>query len=143
MKYRGSCLCGKMKYETGDLVKEIDHCHCRFCQKQHGAPFGSLVLVKDPSTFTWTSGGDDVGSYESSPDSWRQFCNTCGSKLVAIIHGGKLIAITPSTLDDKLEVEEIRHMFVSSKADWYTIREGETAYDEYPPYLSDFFTRID
>ena len=38
---RGSCLCGGVRFEiTGPLMRS-SHCHCRMCQKQHGAAFRS------------------------------------------------------------------------------------------------------
>ena len=138
MEHRGSCLCGKMQYETGELTGELDHCHCTFCQKSHGAAFGSYVGLIDASTFRWVSGGEDVGRYQSSPHSARLFCNACGSSLVAEIDGGKIRALTSATLDDKLEVKSEHHMFASSKVDWFTIPETATSYDEYPPSMPQF-----
>ncbi len=138
MNHKGSCLCGKMQYETGELSRELDHCHCTFCQKAHGAAFGTYAAVEDVSTFKWQKGGDDVGRYQSSTHSARQFCNTCGSSLVAEIDGGKILAITVATLDDEIEIDGGFHMFARSKVSWYEIGENETKYDEYPPYLDQF-----
>lgn len=138
MNHKGSCLCKKMQYETGELSSELDHCHCSFCQKAHGAAFGTYAKVIDEKSFKWVSGGDDVGRYQSSSHSARLFCNACGSSLVAEIDGGKMLAITVATLDDKLEVAGGFHMFVRSKVDWFEIGENETVYEEYPPYLSNF-----
>ena len=138
MNHKGSCLCKKMQYETGELSTELDHCHCTFCQKSHGAAFGTYAKVMDENSFKWISGGEDVGRYQSSSHSARLFCNACGSSLVAEIDGGKMLAITAATLDDKLDVEKGFHMFASSKVDWFEIGENETVYEEYPPYLSNF-----
>ena len=138
MSYKGSCLCGKMQYETGELSREIDHCHCTFCQKSHGAAFGSYVKIEDPATFKWISGGDDVGRYQSSSHSARWFCNGCGSSIMAEIDGGKMLAVTAATLDDEIPVDGGFHMFARSKVKWFEIGEGETQYDEYPPYLDQF-----
>ena len=138
MTHKGSCLCGKMQYETGELSNELDHCHCTFCQKSHGAAFGTYVQVMDVNTFKWLSGGDDVGRYQSSSHSARQFCNKCGSSLVAEIDGGKILAVTAATLDDEIEFDGGFHMFASSKVSWYEIGENETRYDEYPPGMAQF-----
>ncbi len=138
MSHKGSCLCGKMQYETGELSAEVDHCHCTFCQKFHGAAFGTYSALKDAGTFKWVSGGDDVGRYQSSSHSGRLFCNACGSSLVAEIDGGKMLAITTATLDDELKADGVHHMFVRSKVKWFEIAENETKYDEYPPYMDQF-----
>jgi len=138
MTYKGSCLCGKMQYETGDLSRELDHCHCSFCQKFHGAAFGTYVKIMDVDSFRWLKGGDDVGRYQSSSHSARLFCNACGSSLVAEIDGGKMLAVTVATLDDAIPIDAAFHMFARSKASWFTIAKDEVAYDEYPPYLAEF-----
>lgn len=138
MTHKGSCLCGKMQYETGKLSTELDHCHCSFCQKAHGAAFGTYCKVVEPSTFKWTNGAEDPGRYQSSSHSARLFCNACGSSLVAEIDGGKMLAITAATLDDELEFNGSHHMFARSKVKWFEIAGHETIYDEYPPYLDQF-----
>ena len=65
MNHKGSCLCGKMQYETGELSSHIDHCHCTYCQKFHGAPFGTYAEIIDPSSFRWVEGGESVGRYQA------------------------------------------------------------------------------
>ena len=138
MKHRGSCLCGKMEYETGELSGELDHCHCTFCQKSHGAAFGSYAKVMDPDSFTWLKGGAERGRYQSSSHSARWFCTSCGASLVAEIDGGKILAVTAATLDTKLDVTGGHHMFARSHVHWFQIPAEETSYEEYPPYLSQF-----
>ena len=138
MKHEGSCLCGKMQYETGELSGELDHCHCTFCQKSHGAAFGTYAKVMDPGSFRWISGGDYVGRYQSSSHSARWFCNSCGASLVAEIDGGKILAVTAATLDTHLDVSGSHHMFARSHVNWFAIPKEETSYAEYPPYLSQF-----
>lgn len=138
MNYSGSCLCGKMRYETGELSAEIDHCHCTFCQKSHGSAFATYAGVIDPETFKWVHGGEDVGRYQSSTHSARLFCKACGSPLAAEIDGGKLLGVTVATLDDELVIKSSLHAFTRSKVKWIEIAEEDTAYDEYPPAFSHF-----
>jgi hypothetical protein len=138
MQHKGSCLCKKMQYETGELSAELDHCHCTFCQKAHGAAFGTYAKVIDANSFKWLSGGDDVGRYQSSSHSARLFCKNCGSSLVAEIDGGKMLAVTVATLDDPIKVDAAFHMFVKSKVSWFSIADNEIQYEQYPPYLSNF-----
>ena len=72
MNHKGSCLCKKMQYETGELSTELDHCHCTFCQKSHGAAFGTYAKVMDENSFKWISGGDDVGRRRRDPHAQQQ-----------------------------------------------------------------------
>jgi len=138
MTHKGSCLCGIVQYETGELSTRIDHCHCTYCQKFHGAAFGSYAEVKDPTSFRWTQGEESVSRYQSSSHSARLFCGACGSSLVAEIEGGKMLAVTLGTLDDEPGVESAFHMFVRSKASWYEIAESDERYEEYPPDMNQF-----
>ena len=39
--HQGSCLCGTVKYRVSTELKAITHCHCRKCQKGHGAAFAT------------------------------------------------------------------------------------------------------
>ncbi len=38
VKYRASCQCGAVQYEACDDPVDSKICHCRVCQKLHGAP---------------------------------------------------------------------------------------------------------
>jgi len=38
---RGSCLCGKVKYEYDGEIEEIAMCHCSQCRKAQGGAFGT------------------------------------------------------------------------------------------------------
>jgi hypothetical protein len=127
-----------MQYETGELSTHIDHCHCTYCQKFHGAAFGSYAEALDPSSFRWLGGGDSVGRYQSSSYSARQFCTNCGSSLVTEIDGGKILAVTLGKLYDDAGVKSSVHMFARSKVSWFEIGEDEEKYDEYPATMSQF-----
>ena len=39
--HQGSCLCGAITYQVAMPLKAITHCHCKKCQKSHGAAFAS------------------------------------------------------------------------------------------------------
>ena len=38
VKYRASCHCGAVRYEVSADPVDAKICHCRECQKLHGAP---------------------------------------------------------------------------------------------------------
>ena len=44
---RGSCLCGGIRYEIDGRLHDTQNCHCRMCQKAHGAAFATYAAV-DP-----------------------------------------------------------------------------------------------
>ena len=62
---RGSCLCGGVRFEIdGPLMRSSD-CHCRQCQKAHGAPFRTRAQVA-AAYFRFLAGEELVSFYEST-----------------------------------------------------------------------------
>ena len=43
--HKGSCLCGAVSFELNCELKSSTHCHCKMCQKQHGAAFATYASV--------------------------------------------------------------------------------------------------
>ncbi len=138
MTYRGSCLCGQARYEFERFTGHVDHCHCTFCQKTHGAAFGSYAEV-DPATFRWVGDTSTVARYQSSAHSARVFCRNCGSSLLADIAGGKVLAVTLGTLDGKPALPPAEHMFFRSRVDWFSVNDDLPRHDEYPAYMGGQF----
>ena len=78
--HRGSCLCGAVVFELLSEPKATTHCHCRMCQKQHGAAFATYASLP-ASDLRYLSGEDCLSRYNSSDRVVRTFCRICGSSL--------------------------------------------------------------
>jgi hypothetical protein len=74
---RGQCYCGKIKYSAKTNPTSFQHCHCRQCQRLHGASFVSWVgfrsadcSIEDPKRAAriFNTGKAD-----------RTFCSNCGT----------------------------------------------------------------
>jgi len=78
--YKGSCLCGAVKFEVRSEPKKVSHCHCNMCQKQHGAAFATYGSLPK-SDLVYTNGLDILKSYNSSGTIARKFCGSCGSSI--------------------------------------------------------------
>ncbi len=124
---RGRCLCGGIQFEIVGPLIGASNCHCSKCQKQQGAAFRSRARV-EKSDFNWIQGEQLVSFYQSSPG----FSRVCGSPIVnKYSNTGTLAAhnadstsrygIALATLDDDPGVRPAAHVFVSSKAPWFTI----------------------
>jgi len=72
--YRGSCHCGRVRYEVEtDLVMVLD-CNCSFCQKR-----GAVWTYVGADQFTLLSGGDELTDYRFNRKVIHHvFCRTCG-----------------------------------------------------------------
>lgn len=131
MSIRGSCLCGAVGYEIVGALGVAGHCHCSMCRKAHGAAFATWAAV-EPAQFRWTAGEASVERYESSPGIARCFCRTCGAPLV-ITDAGKVTEVALGTVDGDPGVRPSEHIFVGSKAPWYTITDALPRHEDWPP----------
>ncbi len=125
----GSCLCGNVRYEAEGELTAMHHCHCSRCRKHSGAAFVTDGFVA-ASGFRWLSGEDALRSYRVP--GWtgtRVFCGTCGSSL-----GGRderwpdFIVVNAGTLDDDPGTRPLYHIYVGSKAPWFTITDSLTQF---------------
>ena len=78
---RGSCLCGGVLFEIDGALMRSSHCHCRQCQKAHGAPFRTRARVA-AADFRFLVGEELVSFYESTPGTHRGFCKVCGAPVL-------------------------------------------------------------
>ena len=126
---KGSCLCGKVKYEITGPVGEIVHCHCQTCRKAHGSAFSSVAPVKERD-FRLVGNGV-LKAFESSPGKQRFFCQDCGTQIYAKREQTEHIILRLGSLDDDPQSEEKSHIWVADKASWYSINSHLPEYDEF------------
>ena len=124
MKFKGSCLCGKIEYEVDEFSSEMGHCHCSMCRKFHGAAFATLGEASKQN-FRWLKGESQLQSFTADNGTTRQFCKVCGSSLSFSASGNddSIIEISLGTLDTPISTQADAHIFVNSKADWYHIED--------------------
>ena len=131
---RGSCLCGNVSWQASGDFERMSHCHCSMCRKSHGTAFATYLATADDG-FRWLSGQDSFASYESSPGFRRYFCTGCGSVLPSDANRSRRF-LPAGCLDDDPGIRPQRHIFVASKAPWYTITDSLPQFDAYPPGIS-------
>jgi len=79
-KYDGSCFCGAVKFTlTGEPVA-MGYCHCNSCRHWSAGPINAFVLWK-PESLKITKGADNIGAFNKTPSSKRQWCKSCGGHL--------------------------------------------------------------
>lgn len=127
----GSCLCGDVAYEISGPFLEAHQCHCGFCRKEHGTPYGSYGVVPAKG-LRWLRGQEGIARYESSPGFQRAFCPRCGSILPGP-GAGDLVFPPLGNLDGDPGVRPTMHIFTGSKAPWWEIRDGLPQHAAFPP----------
>jgi hypothetical protein len=127
--WKGSCLCGSVRFEVDAIGPQIGHCHCSMCRKFHGAEFATYgEATRDH--FHWVSGEDNLSSYRAPNGTTRQFCKICGSSLTfsPASNPEGIVEFALGALDSDIPHKPDAHIFVGFKANWSTI------HDELPQY---------
>ena len=132
-KVKGSCLCGNVKYEYSGILGPATLCHCTQCRKSSGTAFASNSQV-DKSYFKILAGENLIKEFESSFGKYRAFCQNCGSPIYSRRDSiPDKIRIRLGTLDTEIDEKPSFHIFVSSKAGWYSILDDLPQYPEFEP----------
>ena len=119
---QGSCLCGAISFQVSTPLKAATHCHCKKCQKGHGAAFATYASAPT-SAVSINAPSDALRSYESSQGVTRQFCSQCGSSLFWSDAKGlypEWISIALGTLDTPFVARKQMHSCIESKAAWFS-----------------------
>jgi hypothetical protein len=127
---QGECLCGDVQYGVEDRFEYALNCHCSQCRRATGSafkPFGGIArdrfrLVKGEQALTLY--GDEQGH--------DAHCRRCGSLLYSLVREGQYVHVTLGTLRDAPSLQPTAHIFVGSKAPWYTITDDLPQYLELP-----------
>lgn len=133
---QGSCFCGTVRYQADGPFSSMMSCHCSMCRKHHGAAFATYVAAP-LGGFRWTQGEEALLKYQSSPHWVRNSCSVCGSTVPTTLESKALALLPAGPLEGDLGgVRPEAHLFVGSKAPWYTITDAVPQHQEYPPEFS-------
>jgi len=87
--FRSTCFCGSVSFEVHGDPLDAKHCHCRQCQKLHGAPFQWAVIFPKTSVRLVKNENDSLHFFSTgikTRDSMHHVpckvsCDTCRSSL--------------------------------------------------------------
>jgi len=133
MKNLGSCLCKQVTFEVDKFQGSIGHCHCKMCQKFHGAAFSTFVET-NRADLTWLSGEELLKEYSADNDSIRTFCACCGSSLLfqsKYNRSEDTVEIALAAFDKLEPVHPDAHIYTESKADWFDINDKLPQFKRY------------
>src|SRR5437016_14629097 len=78
--YKGSCFCGAVKFTVAGDPAAMGYCHCESCRSWSAGPVNAFTLW-NPDALKITRGADNIGGYEKTAASHRQWCKSCGGHL--------------------------------------------------------------
>jgi hypothetical protein len=123
----GGCLCGAVRYRLLGAPSEALYCHCRMCQRAHGAPVVAWLSVRI-AAFAVTKG--EPAAYRSSAEAFRHFCANCGTPLTwRAADDPSDVDVSIASLDDPAAVVPQLHLWTESRLPWLELA------DHLPRYL--------
>ena len=138
----GRCLCGEVRFSAQGPTLFCAHCHCRFCRQAHGAAFVTWVGVKEEG-FEITGGDESLEWFQSSKQSRRGFCSTCGSTMffASTVAPGEMHIAMP-VIADPIDRQPQAHVFFDQRVPWIHLGDELPRLDGRSEQLSKY-SRID
>ena len=113
----GGCLCGDVRYRITAAPVEALYCHCRMCQRAHGAPVIAWLTV--PLDAFAVTKGNPV-AYRSSAKAFRHFCGSCGTPLTwREADNPRLVDLSIASLDNPKAIAPTMHVWTDSRIAWF------------------------
>jgi len=128
---RGSCLCGRVRFEVSGPLPKIYQCHCSLCRKQGGS-VSNTGLVAAADRFRWLAGEDGIGKWQRSTGFRSHFCQRCGSTVPNPLRDTGYVWVPAGALDDDVPLEVAAQLFLGSKFSWDQPRPDGRQYDAAP-----------
>lgn len=125
----GRCLCGAVRYTVLDAFLYAAHCHCSQCRRATGSAFKPFAGI-ERGKLTLAHGQADVMRF-GDDQGHDVHCRRCGSLLYSVVREGAYVHVTMGTLDDEPSIRPDKHIFVGSKAAWFTITDDLPQFSEH------------
>jgi hypothetical protein len=126
----GKCLCGAVRYAVKDEFVYALNCHCSKCRRATGSAFKPFAGI-ERNKISITHGADSQMIFGNERASHDVHCKICGSLLFSVVRGGEYVHVTLGTLDDTPSIRPSAHIFVGSKAPWFSITDPLPQHDEF------------
>ncbi|RVA81482.1 GFA family protein [Mesorhizobium sp. M7A.F.Ca.CA.001.08.2.1] len=128
-KLTGKCFCGAVHYEVADEFLYAANCHCSDCRRTTGSAFKPFAGI-EREKFLLTEGEDKLLIFGDQSGHNAQCCQ-CVSLLYSLVRDGAYVHVAMGTLVDDPSIRPTEHIFVGSKAGWFTITDDLPQYQEH------------
>ena len=125
----GRCFCGAVHYAVADSFGYAMNCHCSNCRRTTGSAFKPFAGI-EREKFAVTHGADKLMIYGDDKAN-DAHCRRCGSLLFSVVRDGAFVHVAMGTLLDDPSIRPSRHIFVGSKAPWFTITDDLPQHQEH------------
>ena len=123
----GKCRCDTVHYAVADEFVYAANCHCSLCRRATGAAFKPFAGI-ERDKLRITKGADnliilgDAGANDTR-------CKLCGAFLYSVVRDGAFVHVAMGSLVDDPTIRPSKHIFVGSKARWFTITDDLPQYE--------------
>ena len=125
----GKCFCGAIHYAVPDAFLYAMNCHCSNCRRTTGSAFKPFAGIERDKLVV--SEGQDNLMIFGDDNANDTHCKNCGSLLYSVVRDGAFVHVAMGTLVDDPTIRPTRHIFVGSKAPWFTITDDLPQYHEH------------
>jgi hypothetical protein len=126
----GQCLCGAVRYSVADAFRYALNCHCSQCRRATGSAFKPFAGI-ERAELEIIDGKEQLMCYGEARGHDAR-CRRCGALLYSVVRDGAYVHVTLGTLSDAASLRPSAHIFVASKAPWFTITDELPQYAELP-----------
>ncbi len=125
----GQCYCRAVRYAVADAFVYAANCHCSNCRRATGSAFKPFAgIARDRLRVTQGADALLIVGDETGNDT---HCRACGSLLFSVVRDGAFVHVALGTLVDAPSISPSAHIFVGSKAPWFTITDDLPQYQEH------------
>lgn len=125
----GKCYCGAVHYAVADAFRYALNCHCSKCRRATGSAFKPFAGI-ERGKLALTEGADKLLIYGGQPARAHDaHCQLCGSLLYSLVRDGEWVHVTMGSLVGAPSIRPTAHIFVGSKAPWFTITDDLPQYE--------------
>jgi hypothetical protein len=124
----GKCLCGAVRYAVADEFAYAANCHCSNCRRSTGSAFKPFAGI-ERGKLSVTEGEGNLMKFGGETDH-DAHCRTCGSLLYSVVRDGAYVHVAMGTLVDDPAIRPSKHIYVGSKAPWFTITDDLPQFEE-------------
>ena len=126
----GACLCGTVRFSVEDGFRYALNCHCSQCRRATGAAFKPFAGI-ERAKLQFVAGEGKLLIYGDAANH-DAHCSRCGSFLFSVVRDGKYVHVNLGVLRDAPSIGPTAHIYVGSKAPWYTITDDLPQHKELP-----------
>ena len=119
-----------MQYVVADEFGYALNCHCSNCRRATGSAFKPFAGI-ERGKLRVVSGEDSLMIFGDPGAAHDVHCKACGSLLYSVVREGAFVHVTMGTLVDEPSIRPTAHIFVGSKARWFTITDDLPQFDEH------------